>query len=101
MYCLKCGGSLDRYDANNSNYLCNCKKEESGNLGEIRNAVLADVGERLLPCPFCGGEVNLQGLIGYAWTILCGDKTCPWFSFDKGLTREIVIEAWNKRANVS
>lgn len=44
MNCLKCGGRLELHNANTTNYLCNCKKEKSGNLPEAnRNAVLAEV----------------------------------------------------------
>ena len=78
----------------------NCyEKEKSGNLPEA-NAVLADVGERLLPCPFCGHEKTVIISADTVCYVACEKKHCQTEGPTK-TTREDAINAWNKRANVS
>jgi Lar family restriction alleviation protein len=56
--------------------------------------------ENLKPCPFCGGEADIEEIPGspftnepYTWGVGC--KTCNigWYEESK----ERAIEAWNRR----
>jgi Lar family restriction alleviation protein len=60
--------------------------------------------EILKPCPFCGGKVSIEMLdseqqrnIKIYYAIHCPE--C-WFWMFKGLSREKVIERWNKRTEL-
>jgi len=68
--------------------------------GQSLNAVLADVGERLLPCPFCGHEKTVIISADTVCYVACEKKHCQTEGPTK-TTREDAINAWNKRANVS
>lgn len=87
MYCLNCGGEQNQY----------CEMKE-----KFRNAVLADVGERLLPCPFCGGEwipYEEKGMLGDIYYFIrcrCCASESGWDKNPKGAPI-----MWNMRANVS
>lgn len=56
----------------------------------------------LLPCPFCGGEADIEEISGnpftnepYAWAVGCKDCNIGWYKE----TREDAIAAWNRRAD--
>jgi Lar family restriction alleviation protein len=74
-------------------------EEKLNNLGETRNAVLADVGERFLPCPFCGIPPAIGSLADdkKTWCIWCVACGIAFY----GESREDIIRKWNQRANVS
>ena len=49
----------------------------------------------LKPCPFCGGTAEITLFLGN-YMIAC--RECPGSTFPcKGMTKEEVIKAWNKR----
>ncbi len=55
----------------------------------------------LLPCPFCGGEADLDEIPGspfttetYSWGAGCKDCNIGWYNENKAEA----IAAWNKRA---
>lgn len=57
--------------------------------------------ERLLPCPFCGGEVEIRYFFRKnPVSISCKNKNCVWsrmaFCCE---TEEQAIEGWNRRAH--
>lgn len=61
------------------------------------------MSEELKPCPHCGksDEIRLRSrpfLRGRLWVIYCHTLTC-WVCFDPiyALSRERIIEKWNKR----
>ena len=55
------------------------------------------MSEKLKPCPFCGGEAELEdNLVGFKFTVQC--KEC--FSMTDGyFTSEEAIAAWNRRVS--
>lgn len=77
---------------------CDCNVPK----GDSLNAVLADVGERLLPCPFCGGEgrqamgKDMDGEEFYFIHCKCCASESGW-----GRSKGTAVMIWNKRANVS
>lgn len=46
---------------------------------------------KLLPCPFCGGEAELDEYCG-KYVVFCKNSSCSWRE-----TKEQAIEAWNTR----
>ena len=57
--------------------------------------------EKLLPCPFCGGEADIEEISGnpftnepYTWAVGCKDCNIGWYKE----TKEDAIAAWNRRA---
>ena len=55
----------------------------------------------LLPCPFCGGEADIEEISGnpftnepYTWAVGCKDCNIGWYKE----TEEDAIAAWNRRA---
>jgi Lar family restriction alleviation protein len=57
----------------------------------------------LLPCPFCGGEVDIEEIPGnpftnepYTWAVGCKDCNIGWYKE----TKEDAIATWNRRANL-
>jgi len=62
----------------------------------------AAIAERLLPCPFCGGEAKL--LSGTSSTVQCQNDQCiigdraPFNDFSH---RYDAVTAWNTRAHIS
>ncbi len=97
MKCIRCLKEI--YDRNIVCAECHNELWKSGNVPEAnRNAVLADVGERLLPCPLCGIPAAIEKAHNYmGWTIWC--VSCGVEIYD--INKEDVIGKWNKRANVS
>lgn len=59
------------------------------------------VEDQLLPCPICGGKVEVVGVNnGNPWHVWC--ETCGLeFGVDKDYYLYQVIEAWNRRACVT
>jgi len=58
----------------------------------------------LLPCPFCGGEADIEEISGnpftnepYTWAVGCKDCNIGWYKE----TKEDAIAAWNRRADVA
>ena len=54
----------------------------------------------LLPCPFCGGEADIEEISGnpftnepYTWAVGCKDCNVGWYKE----TKEDAIAAWNRR----
>ena len=54
----------------------------------------------LLPCPFCGGEADIEEISGnpftdepYTWAVGCKDCNIGWYKE----TKEDAIAAWNRR----
>ena len=99
MKCPYCGvNELGTGDINGKCCACENKFNNSG------YPLLADVGERLLPCSFCGIPPAIGSLGGDKenWAIWC--VSCGMACAETGLngdTKEAIIETWNKRANVS
>lgn len=53
----------------------------------------------LLPCPFCGGEAEIeQSISGTVWTVWCPHKACYADAEVRGDTEPAAIAAWNRRA---
>jgi len=56
--------------------------------------------ERLLPCPFCGGEANYQEEHSHHWRVVC--MSCgvqhPFVSVREVDPRPSLVAAWNTRA---
>ena len=46
---------------------------------------------KLLPCPFCGGEAELDEYCG-KYVVFCKNASCSWRK-----TKAEAIEAWNTR----
>lgn len=59
------------------------------------------MSEKLMPCPFCGGEaiMKIQRHIpkGYEYTPTCKNTSCAGRLTKKWLTETEAIEAWNRR----
>ena len=56
----------------------------------------------LLPCPFCGGEADIEEISGnpftnepYTWAVGCKDCNIGWYKE----TKEDAIATWNRRAD--
>jgi Lar family restriction alleviation protein len=62
-------------------------------------------GQRVLPCPFCGGPAKVhkqfdgfRKIRGYY--ISCNRKGCPIFASTRvKKSKAVIIEEWNTRAN--
>lgn len=55
------------------------------------NPISAPEVTQLLPCPFCGGEAELRGILsGQACCTVCDGNVC-------GEDREAAARAWNAR----
>ena len=54
--------------------------------------------KRLLPCPFCGGEAELNLFLGN-YCVTCTECMGAIFPA-KGMTKEEAIQAWNTRKPV-
>ena len=59
------------------------------------------MSETLLPCPFCGGEADIEEIPGspftndpYMWAVGCEECNIGWYEE----TKEEAIAAWNRRA---
>ena len=55
--------------------------------------------DKLLPCPFCGGEAELRNAHKESWYVLCVGDECPVLpdsTFKK--TKAEAVAAWNTRA---
>lgn len=50
----------------------------------------------LLPCPFCGGEAEINGANKYGWSVWC--KKCHSNNNWGHATEQGAIDAWNTRA---
>lgn len=57
--------------------------------------------DKLMPCPFCGGEADIEEITGgpytdelYVWGVGCKECNIGWYKD----TRKEAIEAWNGRA---
>lgn len=64
------------------------------------------MGDRLKPCPFCGGEAHceksLRWHIGECWRVGCDTKGCiGWILLESVLylSEQIAVDKWNTRAN--
>ena len=61
------------------------------------------VGEKIMPCPFCGGDADLDcfdEFTKFDWIVLCGDDDCRggYIHDDTtGDSAEYAVEIWNKR----
>lgn len=72
--------------------------------GDTEKQVNKDEAIELLPCPFCGGEAELEfqiGDIGDTWAVICvGNKMCPCYSHRVYClaTQMEAIDNWNRRA---
>jgi len=96
----KCYEREDRCNdcpADFSDKQCYRFEKENANSGY---PLLADVGERLLPCPFCGHEKTVIISADTVCYVACEKKHCQTEGPTK-TTSEDAINAWNKRANVS
>jgi len=58
------------------------------------------MSEKLLPCPFCGGEAEIERLEDPTiWFVDCSQCKCQLDETYE--TKEDVIEAWNTRRSLS
>ena len=57
--------------------------------------------DKLLPCPFCGGEATISdgGYSGEKFLARCRDLSCPAASGFIRKTHDEAIAAWNRRAD--
>jgi len=59
--------------------------------------------ETLKPCPFCGGQAELErqeGDIGDTWAVICvGNKECPCYCHRPYavVSKSTAIRKWNTR----
>ncbi len=51
--------------------------------------------QKLLPCPFCGGEAEAIQVYATEWYVEC--TKCPCTMIGGYYTEEEAIEAWNTR----
>lgn len=56
------------------------------------------MSEKLLPCPFCGEEVELKQGKAFEWPECNGCKGTGLYTVWKAEERDKAIEAWNRRA---
>lgn len=52
----------------------------------------------LNPCPFCGGEANLDAQFGRQWWVQCSNVDCNATSSAIEPTPQAAAEWWNRRA---
>ena len=58
--------------------------------------------EKLMPCPFCGGEaevISKNACLNVRYSALCKDKKCIGRGHKTYGARLQAISAWNKRWN--
>jgi hypothetical protein len=60
---------------------------------KLREAWNSRIENKLLPCPFCGGEAKLDEYCG-RYNVFCTSEQCGWHD-----TAAEAIEAWNKRVS--
>jgi AbrB family looped-hinge helix DNA binding protein len=53
--------------------------------------------DKLLSCPFCGGEAELYGSEDMVWSVCKNNNCCMAYPVAKFDEPEDAIEAWNKR----
>ena len=65
------------------------------------NEIERAMSNTILPCPFCGGEADIEEIPGspftnepYMWAVGCKDCNIGWYEE----TKEESIAAWNRRA---
>ena len=65
-------------------------------MNEIERAMM----DKLLPCPFCGGEATISdgGYSGEKFLVRCRELSCPAASGFIRKTHDEAIAAWNRRA---
>jgi hypothetical protein len=60
--------------------------------------------EELKPCPFCGGEAELNKSLGKNWIVICSENSClvnprvVGYQSSKPQYHVDVVAAWNTRA---
>lgn len=85
-------------------YECPCYKRINGNKRPhciLRWLALEAEGEKLMPCPFCGGEAEVFSSPYYhkRFAVRCNDNRCdvrPCTEYAKDIND--AIAAWNRRA---
>ena len=97
------GGEQSTYFDEAIQRIAAVQKKNSNVAEPNRYNVLADVGERLLPCPFCGSEAKIFGPDeNKMWGIVCQQpETLCNVRLLYCHSKEEAIQQWNKRANVS
>ena len=73
------------------------EQEKSKSLDEIERAMM----DKLLPCPFCGGEATISdgGYSGEKFLARCRELSCPAASGFIRKTHDEAIAAWNRRSD--
>lgn len=63
--------------------------------------IYPELKNKLLPCPFCGGEATIDEEVAYSVDssyLYVGCKTCPArIPFDFSDFPEQIVEQWNRR----
>ena len=87
---------LKNIDVNEAIKKALVEQEKSKSLDEIERAMM----DKLLPCPFCGGEATISdgGYSGEKFLARCRELSCPAASGFIRKTHDEAVAAWNRRA---